>query len=264
MKRAMQKILSAVLLAAIAAGLLCACQAESPASTAAPLPELKIGVDVLAPFYSIDEYGEPVGIDAEIAQEACRRAGYTPVFVNISWDEKDDYLSSGTVDCLWNAFTEDGREDKYNWTVPYMESRLRIIVEDGVRDRNIADLAHSLGVAVRAGSKTEEIFLNSTAPAIRIYSCGTFEMAQTAFVKGYASALACHEAVLQQIMAEYPGLYRFLDGELMTVHVGVAFDKDAPAAALGPLNEALREMQKDGTTAAMIAKYTAGEAQPNA
>lgn len=258
MKDRIRKLLTGMLLVVLCVGILCACTSrESDRSdSTADLPQLKIGVDTLEPFYSIDGNGNPVGIDAEIALEACRRAGYEPVFVPIIWDEKDTALADGTVDCLWNAFSEDGREDQYSWTVSYMESNLRVIVEAGTRDRTPKDLNHSLGIAVRAGSKVEEIFLNSTEPALPIYSCGSFDIAKTAFVKGYTSALACHEAVLQQMLNENPGLYRFLDGNLMTVHLGVAFSRNAPSAAYGSLDAALREMKEDGSLDEIVNRHS--------
>lgn len=258
MEQQIRRLLAGVLFCALALGVLCACgQQSAPAQAASEeqLPELRIGVDTLKPFYYTDEGGSPVGIDADIAQEACRRAGLEPVFVQISWDEKDDRLADGKVDCLWNAFSEDDREDQYTWTVPYMESRLRIIVDKGARDQTTEDLSHSLGIAVRAGSKVEELILNSTGPAIRVYSCGSFEMAKTAYIKGYASALACHEAVLQQIMDEAPDKSRFLDGTLLKAHLGVAFAKDDPAESWQALDAALQEMKTDGTIDTIIAKY---------
>ena len=264
MKLSRRKMLSCMALAAASLGGLCACRSDDPDSTEEPadLPVLRIGVDILKPFYFIDEGGDPVGIDAEIAQEACRRAGWQPEFVEIQWDEKDEYLQNGTVDCLWNAFSVDGREEKYSWTTPYMESSLRIIVDARTPDRTPKDLERSGGIALRAGSKVEEIILSSEEPATRVYACGTFEMAQTAFIKGYASALACHEAVLQQMLNEYPGMYRFLDGDLMNVQLGAAFAKDAPAQAYQPLSDAIAEMKQDGTIAAIVQKYT--EAQSDA
>ena len=260
MQRRIRTFLSGILLIGFL-GILCACQSEhtNSSSESTALPQLKIGVDVLTPFFYIDEGGDPTGIDVDIATEACRRAGYAPDFVNIPWDEKDDYLSDGAVDCLWNAFAEDGREEQYLWTVPYMESRLRVIVDQKVPDKTIDDLPHSMGVAVRAGSKDEEVFMNrvsdpSSSP-LRIYSCSTFDIAQTAFIKGYTSALSCHEVVLQQMLKNYPGLYRFLDGSLTTVNLSVAFDKDSPADAYESLNRAITEMKEDGTIDTILARY---------
>lgn len=260
MQRKIRTFLSSILLI-IFLGILCACQPESTnrSSESTALPQLKIGMDILTPFFYIDEGGDPAGIDVDIAIEACRRAGYTPDFVHIPWDDKDRYLEDGTVDCLWNAFAEDGREEQYLWTVPYMESRLRVIVDQHAPDRTIDGLPYSMGVAVRAGSKDEEVFMNRssdpTSSPLRIYSCSTFEIAQTAFIKGYTSALSCHEVVLQQMLKNYPGLYRFLDGSLTTVNLGVAFDKDSPADAYKSLNQAIAEMKEDGTIGSILARY---------
>lgn len=257
--------LSALLLPLILTCTLCACQQSGTSEAAASsdsssLPELKIGVDILNPFFYKDENGDYAGIDAEIAREACGRAGLRPVFVTISWNSKDDYLADGSVDCLWNAFSEDGRESQYLWTVPYMESELAVLVDSQCPDHSLKELHSRGGIAVRAGSKAEEVLLKDTANTLtrteKIYSCGSFDQAKTAFIKGYTGALACHKAVLQQIMSEYPGVYRLLEGSTMTVHLGVAFPRDADSAACQSLDKAFTEMKQDGTISSIIARYT--------
>lgn len=252
--------IAAVSLVLAAVCFLCACQASDPQPETADdptLPELKIGVDNLAPFFFTDESGDYAGIDAEIAQEACRRAGYQPVFVEINWSSKDTYLQDGTVDCLWTAFTKNEREDLYQWTDPYLQSKLRIIVDQKSPDQKINALYGRGGVAVRAGSKVVDFLLEKQdgREPLNIYSCGTFEMAETAFVKGYVSSLCCHEAVLEQVIHNYPGLYRFLDGSIAEVDLAVAFSKEDPSDHCKNINAALDAMKKDGTIAEISAKY---------
>ena len=84
---------------------------------------LVIGSDNYEPYNYIDESGENVGIDVDIAKEACRRLGITPVFKQITWDRKDSFLDSNEIDCLWGSFTMSGRTDDYRWAGPYMYSR---------------------------------------------------------------------------------------------------------------------------------------------
>ena len=241
---------------------LCACDSADTAQAAAPaLPELKIGVDILKPFFYTDENGDYVGIDAEIAEEACRRAGYTPKFIEVTWSDRNRYLQNGTVDCIWSAFIKNGREDLYCWTDSYLQSRLRVIVPSRSPDTSMhaAELHH--GIAMRAGTKVEELFLNNTdgRDPVQLYTCGTFQMAETAFVKGYVGALGGHEAVLQEVINSYPGLYRFLDGSIMDTDLGVAFCKDNPSDAYEKINDAIREMKADGTITAIAAKYTSDQ-----
>lgn len=80
-------------------------------------------------------------------------------------------------------------------------------------------------------------------------------MAETAFVKGYVKSLGGHEAVLEQVLHNYPGMYRFLDGSIRTVDLGVAFRKDGPTEKRDKLNDALVEMKADGSIADIFAKY---------
>lgn len=256
-----RKFVSVAALVLTAAFSLCACQrSETPAENIAEsdLPELNIGVDILKPFFYIDENGDYTGIDADIATEACQRAGYEPNFVEIEWNDRDNYLQDGSVDCLWNAFSKNGREDDYRWTDTYLQSNLRAIVDNKSPDEDIDSLNIHAGMAVRAGSKIEELLLDDTSgrPSIRIYSCGTFEMAETAFVKGYIGGLGCHEIVLEDFMNNYPGQYRFLDGSLMTVDLGVAFSRSDSSEKWQKINDAIKEMKTDGTIAEIWDKYS--------
>lgn len=109
---------AAAAVALAAACVLCACGtagSESDATSMADqdLPRIKIGSDVLEPFFYMARDGEYAGIDADIAREACRRAGLQPEFVTVSWDERDERLADGTIDCLWSGFAINGREDRY-------------------------------------------------------------------------------------------------------------------------------------------------------
>ena len=33
-------------------------------------------------------------------------------------------LNSGNIDCIWNGFTINGREDDYTWSDPYLNNEL--------------------------------------------------------------------------------------------------------------------------------------------
>ena len=254
-----KKIISVAAVIFIAAFTLCACQkTEMPVENTADaeLPELKIGVDILKPFFYIDENGDYAGIDAEIAREACIRAGFRPEFTVVSWSDRDDQLREGTVDCLWTAFIKNGRENFYLWTDTYLKSNLRAIVDTKSPDQEIQTIPSHTGMAVRAGSKIEDILLTETdRPAISIYSCGTFEMAKTAFIKGYIGALGGHEAVLNEVLKEYPGQYRFLDDSIMTADLAVAFPKNDTTDHWQKINDAIGKLKNDGTIDQIWAKY---------
>lgn len=245
-------LLAALTAAASISG--CGASGQKETETEKILPELTIGVDLLEPFLYIGENGEYEGIDAEIAREACSRAGYEPVFVEIPWGERDSYLENESVDCLWTAFVMDGREDGYLWSESYLESDLAMLVDEKAPDESIDTFKGMGGIAVRAGALVENIFLKEY-PNVKIYSCGTFAMAKTAFVKGYANGLAGHKVVLEKIMEEFPGTYRYLVENLQTTHLAVAFKKDGPTEAWQKIDEALKEMKEDGAIDAIKEEY---------
>ena len=104
------------------------------------LPELRIGCDEYEPYNYSDEYGKRIGIDAEIATEACRRMGMKPVFVSIKWDEKDELLEEKQIDCAWNCFSMNDRKDAYQWAGPYLKSREMVVVAKDSSIKSIKDL----------------------------------------------------------------------------------------------------------------------------
>ncbi len=243
---------------------LCGCQSSSNSSAAESsnenLPELRIGVDLLKPYFYLDRNGEYQGIDAEIAKEACSRAGYKPVFVNLPWSERDAYLADGSIDCVWTAFVMDGREQDYLWTNPYLYSKEALIVDSRCPSDSLSSFNGPGGIAVRANSKAEELMAGKLPDAIRttnIHTYGTFDMATTAFVKAYTDGLAGHRIVLQEIMNEYPDRYRYLDENLATLSLGVAF---APtnSECRNNIDAALASMKEDGTLSGIVSKYDQG------
>lgn len=64
------------------------------------LTDLMIGCDEYKPYNYFDENGNLVGIDADLAEEACHRMGYEPVYVIMKWTEKEAYLDEQIIDCI--------------------------------------------------------------------------------------------------------------------------------------------------------------------
>ena len=79
------------------------------------LPVLVIGSDEYEPYNYVGADGTRQGVDVELATEALRRMGYTAQFQHIVWENKNEYLENGIVDCLWGSFSMNGREDNYTW-----------------------------------------------------------------------------------------------------------------------------------------------------
>ena len=61
----------------------------------------------------VGDDGEFTGFDLELAAEVADRLGLKLELQPIAWDAKDMELSSGNIDCVWNGFTINGREELY-------------------------------------------------------------------------------------------------------------------------------------------------------
>ena len=240
---------------------LCGCrdnQYDVNANEGVQLKEIIIGSDIQPPFNYVDSDGNPTGIDVELATEAFRRMGYKAVFVNINWDDKQELLSSHTIDCVWGSFSMNGREDKYRWAGPYMKSRIVIAVNKDSNICTIEDLWDKT-VAVQAASKPEEMFLNmadSKIPRIRsLLSMKNRELTYPMLSKGYADALAVNEVIINQYMKDYNMQFRILEESLDKVGLGVAFDKNDTRGIDRRLTDILINMHDDGTEKEILEKY---------
>ena len=208
---------------------LTACGGAESDRSAEDLPRLVIASDNYKPYSYVGPNGNLIGVDVDLATEACRRLGYAPEFCQIVWENKDAYLSSGQADCLWGSFTMTGREDLYQWAGPYLYSRQMVLVQ---ADSDIATLADLAGkrVAVQATSKPETVFLERPEPERvpkvgEVYCFSTMEEVYSAIRKDFVDAIAGHEGAMRTFMEDSPGFWRILDQSLMVSGLGVAFPK---------------------------------------
>lgn len=111
-----------------------------------------VGFDAEFPPYGYkNEKGEYVGFDLDLAQEVCKRNGWTLKKQPIEWNSKDMELNSGSIDCIWNGFTMNGREKAYTWTTPYVDNSQVVIVRADSAIKKLEDLKGKV-VAVQADS----------------------------------------------------------------------------------------------------------------
>ena len=198
-----------------------------------------VGFDAEFPPYGyMDDNGEYVGFDLSLAEEVCKRNGWELVKQPIDWDAKDMELSSGAIDCIWNGFTMNGREEAYTWTVPYVDNSQVFVVATDSGIASQADLAGKV-VAVQADSSAlaalqEE---DNAALAGSFASLNQFADYNTAFMDleaGAVDAVAMDIGVANYQMSQRDaGKFEILSDYLSSEQYGVGF-------LLG--NEALRDV----------------------
>ncbi len=235
----------------------CDKQDETAVPSGETLPAVTVGCDTYPPFSYVDVDGNLTGIDIELAREAFGAMGYEPNFVIINWEEKKELLSSGEIDCVWSSFTMDGREDEYQWAGPYMQSHQVVAVNVDSDIYALQDLEGKV-VAVQSTTKPEDIIRShdGTLPELRkVISVPKRDLIFVLLSKGYADALAAHDTSVEEFMEETGMEFRILDEPLLTVGLGVAFDKDDSRGLAAELNEIIDQMREDGTIKQIISKY---------
>ena len=73
-------------------------------------------------------------------------------------------LSSGSIDCIWNGFTMNGRESKYTWSTPYVDNSQVVIVKADSDIKELSDLSGKI-VAVQADSSALAALTSDDATA---------------------------------------------------------------------------------------------------
>ena len=224
------------------------------------LPEIVVGCNDYFPFCYIGTDGEAAGTDVSLAKEAFQRMGYRARFRFIDWEERDQLLEAGEIDCLWCCFCMDGREKEYQWVGPYMYTFPIVAVKRSSSITTVEEL-EGKSIAVQAGSKGEEILLcaeeNHLPQFKAIFSMQNRELIYSFLRKGYADALVSQEISILKYIRDYDmeEEIRILDKPLKRAGLGVAFSLHDTRGLAPRLDETLREMYEDGTSEALLRTY---------
>lgn len=221
-----------------------------------------VGFDAEYPPYGyMDDNGEYTGFDLELAEAVCELEGWELVKKPINWDSKDMELNSGSIDCIWNGFTMNGREDDYTFSVPYVDNSQVIVVSEKSGIETLNDLAGKV-VGVQAASAALELLQSEEkggqkALADTFASLNEFADYNTAFTElqaGALDALAIDIGVANyQIKSRGEG-YKVLEETLNTEQYAIAFKKGNEELR-DIVNADLDKLVKDGTFAELAEKY---------
>ncbi len=219
-----------------------------------------VGFDAEYPPYGyMDESGQYTGFDLELAAEVCKLRGWELVKQPIVWDSKDNELNSGSIDCIWNGFTINGRENDYEWSVPYVDNSQVIVVSE---KSGIKDLKGLEGkkVGVQAASAALDVLTDEEGQKELADTFGKlqeFGDYNTAFVEleaGSIDALAMDIGVAQYQIESRNGGFVILDEHLNAEQYGVGFKK-GNTELRDKINESLKELKKNGKFDELAKKY---------
>ena len=233
---------------------------QKPADSEVSLDTLIVGFDAEYPPYGfVADDGSYTGFDLELAQAVCEMEGWEFKAEPIDWDAKDALLGAGTINCIWNGFTIEGREDEYSFTEPYMINAQVVVTKKDAGIAALADLKDKI-VLTQKGSAALEVLQGDKKDV-----ADTFKELQTiadynnAFMQlesGAVDAVACDLSIAAFQMAAKPDTFTQIEETLSEEHYGVGFLLGDEGAALADkITEDLRKLNDEGKVKELCEKY---------
>lgn len=210
------------------------------------------------PMGFVGDDGEFTGFDLELAAEVAKRLDMEIKYQPIAWDAKDMELESGTIDCIWNGFTIDGREDSYTWTDAYMDNSQVIVVSKDSGITSLDDLAGKV-VEVQTDSSAEAALSGDKADLAATFgNLLTVADYNTAFMdleQGAVDAIAMDVIVAgYQLEQRNDDTFVMLTEKIASEEYGVGFKK-GNTELRDKVQKALEEMAADGTLSQISDKW---------
>jgi polar amino acid transport system substrate-binding protein len=223
-----------------------------------------VGFDAEFPPYGYkDDNGSYTGFDLDLAKEVCERNNWTFKAQPIDWDAKDAELDSGSIDCIWNGFTIDGRENDYLWSNPYFDNKQIFVVKKdsnitniaGLKDKTVETQKDSSALAALKGDNKTIADTFKTLTEVADYNTGFMDLES-----GACDAVAMDVGVAEYQIKEKNGTnaYDILNESITTEKYGIGFKKGNDALK-DQVQKTLDEMFKDGTVTKIAQKYGISE-----
>lgn len=200
------------------------------------------------PMGFIDENGDYVGFDLDVAKEVANRLGVELVLQPIDWAAKDLELNAGNIDCIWNGMTATKeRQASMSLSIPYLENAQVVCVLNDAPYQTLEDLTGKTA-AVQAGSSGAEALEAATAFKESLNEVVEFQdyaMALMDLENKSADAVVIDVVVANYYIAKKGANYRLLDESLAPELYAIGFRK-ADGLLTAKVNEILIAMADDG------------------
>ena len=215
-----------------------------------------LGLDAtFKPMGYTDENNEIVGFDIDLAEAVCEKLGVELVKEPINWDTKEQDLSVGKIDCIWNGLSvSPSREEAFNLSEPYMKNAMVFVVPESSDINSVDDLAGKK-VIVQNGSTAQDTLAASQHEAnMEISSIATNVEALQQMDINLVDAVFMDEVVAQYEIQNSGKAYRILDEGLSEEEYAIAFRKEDQALR-DEVQKILSELKADGTVGEISTKW---------
>ncbi len=246
----MTKKILALALAALMAFALVACNAPAEET-------LTMGTNAAFPPYEfMDDAGNVVGIDAEIAAAVAEKLGMKLEIKDMAFDSLITAVSTGSVDIVLAGMTvTEERKESVNFSDSYATGVQVVIVTEDSTIATIEDLKDKK-IGVQTGT-TGDIYCAGDygEDAVARYDNGALAVA--ALQNGQVDCVVIDNEPAKAFVEANEGL-KLLDTEYITEDYAAAIAKDN-TELLDNVNKALAELKAEGKLDEIIGKYIKAE-----
>lgn len=210
------------------------------------------------PMGFVDQDGSYTGYDLALAKEVAKRLNFTFVPKPINWDAKDLELNSGNIDCIWNGFTMEDREDKYTFVGPYMANRQVFVVAESSKIKNLSDLKGKT-VEVQKDSSGLNALNREENKAMKdgfasLVEVGDYQTAMMDLESGACDAICMDSVVAEYQIKSSKKPFAILKDSLSEEKYGIGFKKGNTELA-DQVYKTLMAMKEDGTVDQITEKW---------
>lgn len=218
---------------------------------------LTMGTNATFPPYEyVDDDGNIIGIDAEIAAAIAEKLGMELEIKDMEFDSLITACAGGSVDMVLAGMTvTDERKESVNFSDSYATGIQVIIVKEDSEIATVDDLEGKT-IGVQSGT-TGDIYCRDDygEDSVKQYNNGALAVA--ALQNGQVDCVVIDNEPAKNFVAANEGL-KILDTEYITEDYAIAVAKEN-TELLEKINNAMAELKADGTIDKIINKYIPAE-----
>ena len=248
-------ILSAALVVALAA---CGSSKDSDSDKSSGKAEtLTMGTNASFPPYEyVDDNGNIVGIDAEIAQAIADKLGMKLEIKDMEFESLVPAVKAKSIDLALAGMTvTDERKQSVNFSDSYSTGVQVVIVKENSEIKTVDDLKGKK-IGVQAGT-TSDTYCSEDFGEENVKQFSNGSLAVAALANGQVDCVVIDNEPAKNYVAANSGL-KILDTEYVTEDYAIAISKDNDEL-LKKVNNALKELKEDGTVDKIVGKYIKAE-----
>ena len=208
--------------------------------------EIIIGTDATyPPMESIDEQGNFLGMDIDIANEIALDLDVKARLVNIVWEDIFDAVREGRVDMIISSITiTSDRIRIMDFSDPYFNAGQVVIVKIGIKDIEGVEDLKNYNVGVQLGTTSEQEVEKYVSDSSFIKTYENYYIAKNDLLNGKIDA----------IVTDYPGAVGLIAQEESLEIVGEPFTQEFYGVVtqkdqqvlLTQINNTIRRLKREG------------------